>query len=324
MRVAAGRGGLEGMRALYEVTVSALPLRYRGRFAPSPSGPLHFGSLVAALGSYADARASGGEWLVRMEDLDPPREQPGAADAILAALEAFGFEWDGPVMHQSRRGEAYHAALERLEALGATYPCACTRKELQDSALAALDGSLVYPGTCRNGLPPGRPMRAIRVRVGDAVVALDDAIQGYLFQDLARDVGDFVVRRADGLVAYQLAVVVDDAEQGITDVVRGADLLDSTPRQIHLQRFLGLATPRYAHLPVAVNEGGEKLSKQTLAAPIDAASPAPALAAALTFLNQGPPSELARADVRTVMGWTVANWSRARVPPVRALAAPRW
>jgi glutamyl-Q tRNA(Asp) synthetase len=322
MSDAAGRGGLEGMRALYEATVSVPPLRYRGRFAPSPTGPLHFGSLVAALGSYADARAARGEWLVRMEDLDPPREQAGAADAILAALEAFGFEWDGPVVWQSRRGDAYRDALDRLAALGATYPCACTRKELQDSALAAPDGSLVYPGTCREGLPPGKAMRAVRVRVGDAVVAFDDAVQGCVVQHLAREVGDFVVRRADGLVAYQLAVVVDDAAQGITDVVRGADLLDSTPRQIHLQRLLGLPTPRYAHLPVAVNGAGEKLSKQTLAAPVDPAQPAPALVAALAFLGQAPPMALGRADARTVVAWAAANWARDRVPRVRALAVP--
>jgi len=322
MSVAVGRGSLEGMRALYESTVPAPSNRYRGRFAPSPTGPLHFGSLVAALGSYADARAAGGEWLVRMEDLDPPREQPGAADAILAALDAFALEWDGAVMYQSRRGDAYRDGIARLAALGATYPCACTRKELQDSALAAPDGSLVYPGTCRNGLPPGKAMRALRVRVGDAVIDFDDAVQGRIAQDLARDVGDFVVRRADGFVAYQLAVVVDDAAQDITDVVRGADLLDSTPRQIHLQRLLGVPTPRYAHLPVAVNSDGEKLSKQTLAAPIDAARPAPALVAALAFLGQAPPPELARASAPAVLAWAVAHWSRERIPRVRALAAP--
>ncbi|MCU0805584.1 MAG: tRNA glutamyl-Q(34) synthetase GluQRS, partial [Burkholderiales bacterium] len=222
MRVAAGRGGLEVMRALYEPTVPALASPHRGRFAPSPTGPLHFGSLVAALGSYADARATGGEWLVRMEDLDPPREQPGAAHAILASLEAFALEWDGPVLYQSRRGDAYREALARLDAIGATYPCACTRKELQDSALAAPDGSLVYPGTCRDGLPPGKLMRAVRVRVGDARIAFDDAIQGHVVQDLGHEVGDFVVLRADRLVAYQLAVAVDDAAQAITDVVRGA------------------------------------------------------------------------------------------------------
>lgn len=310
------------MRALYEATVPAPSLRYRGRFAPSPTGPLHFGSLVAALGSYADARAAAGEWLVRMEDLDPPREQPGAADAILRGLEAFGFEWDGPVMRQSLRGDAYRDALDRLAALGASYPCACTRKELQDSALTAPDGSLVYPGTCREGLPPGKAMRGVRVRVGDAVIAFDDAVQGRVVQHLAREVGDFVVRRADGLVAYQLAVVVDDAAQGITDIVRGADLVDSTPRQIHLQRLLGLATPRYAHLPVAVNDAGEKLSKQTLAAPIDAAHPARALVAALRFLGQRPPAELARGDARTLHAWAAAHWSRESVPRARVLTAP--
>ncbi|MCX7890959.1 MAG: tRNA glutamyl-Q(34) synthetase GluQRS [Burkholderiales bacterium] len=298
------------------------PARYRGRFAPSPTGPLHFGSLVAAAASYVDARAAGGEWLVRMEDLDRPREQPGAARSILAALAALGLEPDGEVLFQSRREGAYRQALARLAAAGATYPCGCTRKELADSALAAPDGSLVYPGTCRDGLAPGKLARAVRVRVGDAVVAFDDAVQGRIVSDLARDVGDFVVLRADGLFAYQLAVVVDDAEQGITDVVRGADLLDSTPRQIFLQRLLGLPTPRYAHVPVALNARGEKLSKQTLAAPVDLTRPATALVAALAFLGQGPPAGLARAEPRTVLDWAVAHWSRAAIPHARALAAP--
>ncbi|HSD41782.1 MAG TPA: tRNA glutamyl-Q(34) synthetase GluQRS, partial [Burkholderiales bacterium] len=208
--------------------------RYRGRFAPSPSGPLHFGSLVAALGSYLDARMHAGEWLVRMEDLDPPREAPGAADEILRTLESLGLEWDGGVMRQSTRSDAYRSALAQLDKTGATYPCACTRAEISDSAVGGTDGSLVYPGTCRNGLPAGRTRRATRVRVGEAVIDFEDAVRGPQRQPLADVVGDFVLLRADGLFAYQLAVVVDDAAQGITDVVRGADLLDSTPRQILL------------------------------------------------------------------------------------------
>ena len=217
------------------MTGSAQP-PYRGRFAPSPTGPLHFGSLVAAVGSWADARAHGGEWLVRMEDLDPPREVPGAADEILRTLEALGLEPDGPVVRQSERGDAYRAALDRLRDRGVLFACGCTRREIADSGLPGSDGGLVYPGTCRNGPPPGRPARALRVRVDDAVIAFDDALQGRVSQDLGRDVGDFVLLRADGFFAYQLAVVVDDAAQGITDVVRGIDLIDSTPRQIFLQR----------------------------------------------------------------------------------------
>jgi glutamyl-Q tRNA(Asp) synthetase len=294
--------------------------RYRGRFAPSPTGPLHFGSLVAAVGSWADARASAGEWLVRMEDLDPPREAPGAADGILATLEALGFEWDGPVVFQSTRGEAYRAALDALRRSGVLFPCACTRKEIADSGVTALDGSRVYPGTCRDGLPDGRAARATRLRVAAEMVEFADGLQGRVSQELAREVGDFVLVRADGLFAYQLAVVVDDAAQGITDVVRGADLLDSTPRQLFLQRLLGLPAPRYLHLPVAVTARGEKLSKQTGAAPIGAARPGAALTAALRFLGHSPPAELERAPGRTVLAWAAAHWARGRLPATRTVA----
>lgn len=288
---------------------------YVGRFAPSPTGPLHFGSLVAALASWCDARAAGGRWLVRMEDLDRPREMPGAAADILRTLHAFGFEWDGEVMVQSRRDQAYRAAIDRLDAL--VYPCACTRSEIADSALIAPDGAHVYPGTCRNGLAPGRTARAMRIRVGGARIAFTDAVQGGIEQDLARDVGDFVLLRADGLFAYQLAVVVDDAEQGVTDVVRGADLLDSTPRQIFLQRALGVPEPRHLHVPVATNAAGGKLSKQTLAMPVDAADPLPALRSALAFLGQ-PVPEAGR--VETLLEAAVGQWDRAAIPRVRARA----
>jgi len=295
---------------------------YRGRFAPSPTGPLHFGSLVAAVGSHADARASRGEWLVRMEDLDPPREVPGAADAILRAIEAFGMEWDGAVLYQSARTDVYRAALDRLAAARLTYPCACTRREIADSALrfgAPSTGELVYPGTCRNGLPPGRAPRSVRLRVDESVIGFDDAIQGRAHQQLGREVGDFVLRRADGHFAYQLAVVVDDAEQGITDVVRGADLLDSTARQIFLQRCLGAPAVRYCHLPVATDTAGEKLSKQTFAAPVDLAHPAEALAQALAFLGHAPPVELSQAGTRALWDWAIAIWDRTRIPRARAI-----
>jgi glutamyl-Q tRNA(Asp) synthetase len=292
------------------------PSPYRGRFAPSPTGPLHFGSLVAAVGSYLEARSRGGEWLVRMEDLDLPRVQPGAASDILRTLEAFGLHWDGEVMVQSARNEAYRAALAELEKLGAAYPCACTRKEIADSALAGVDGP-VYPGTCRAGLPEGRAGRAMRVRTEAHPVAFDDALQGRISQNLESEVGDFVIRRADGLHAYQLAVVVDDAEQGVTHIVRGADLLDSTPRQIYLQQLLGLPTPAYLHLPVAVNERGEKLSKQTLAPALREDHRVAQLCAALAFLGQTPPAELKEADLDAFWRWAVANWRVERVAGVR-------
>lgn len=290
---------------------------YRGRFAPSPTGPLHVGSLVAAVGSYLQARSQGGQWLVRIEDLDPPREVPGAADDILRTLEAFGFEWDGEVMYQSRRQAAYKAALEKLRYDGALYACACTRREIADSSVNGIEGP-VYPGTCRAGLQPGRNARAWRVRVDGTVVEFDDLLQGRQRSALATDIGDFVVKRADGFFAYQIAVVVDDAEQGITEVVRGADLLHSTPRQILLQRLLSLPTPRYLHLPVVLNEQGEKLSKQTFAAPVDRENPLPALRQALELLGQAPPEH----DIDGLAGfwrWSVQNWSLTVLTPQQSV-----
>jgi len=296
--------------------------QYRGRFAPSPTGALHFGSLVAALGSYLEAKTRGGLWLLRMEDLDPPREQPGAADAILRALDACGMAWDGGILYQSRRSPAYRAALARLQAQGLAYACGCSRREIADSGLGP-DGALIYPGTCRNGLAPGKTPRATRIRVGEAVIEFEDAVQGKIRQDLAAEVGDFVLQRADGLFAYQLAVVVDDAEQGITEVVRGADLLASTPRQICLQRLLGLPSPRYLHLPAAVNAAGEKLSKQTRAAPLNESDPVPALAQVMDFLGQAPPAELRRTTLAGFWAWALAHWDAKRIPRRRSLRAPQ-
>ncbi len=286
---------------------------YRGRFAPSPSGPLHFGSLVAAAGSFLEAKTQQGEWLLRMEDVDAPRCSQAAAGEILRALEACGLAWDGEVIWQSRRSQAYAAALAQLKAAGRVFPCACTRRELADSAIAP-DGAAIYPGTCRAGLPAGRTARAWRIAVEDARMSFDDAIQGRMVSDLASEAGDFILLRADGLFAYQLAVVVDDAAAGITHVVRGADLLPSTARQIFLQQCLGMPTPNYAHLPVAVNAAGEKLSKQTHAAPVDVSRPGAAVHAALEFLGQRPPPDLADAPVHELWNWARANWRLDRVP----------
>jgi glutamyl-Q tRNA(Asp) synthetase len=236
---------------------------YRGRFAPSPTGPLHAGSLVAALASWLDARAHGGVWIVRIEDLDPPREVRGAADDMLRTLSHFGFDSVEPVVYQSTRTDAYEAYAARLRTDGLLYECSCSRRQIEEAANALGLKPGVYPGTCRAATATGRSDRAWRVQVPDAVIGFDDRMAGHFEQNLARDVGDFVVRRAGGLWAYQLAVVVDDADQRITDVVRGADLLDNTPRQIFLQRALGLATPRYLHVPIVTNVRGEKLSKQT-------------------------------------------------------------
>ena len=255
---------------------------YRGRFAPTPSGPLHFGSLVAALGSYLEARSQEGMWLLRMEDVDPPRVVPGAADAILRTLEAHGFEWDGKVMWQSRRSEAYRHALDRLVAAGRVYGCSCSRKTLAGSAPRGVDGP-VYPGSCRGRSPQAH--LALRLGVPEQRLVFTDAALGRVACDVARECGDFVLRRADGVYSYQLAVVVDDAAQGITHVVRGADLLASTPWQILLQQALDLATPAYMHLPVVLDTAGYKLSKQTLAAPLDDTRPVPGLLRAAEFLG---------------------------------------
>ncbi|MBM4180456.1 MAG: tRNA glutamyl-Q(34) synthetase GluQRS [Betaproteobacteria bacterium] len=292
-------------------------LPYRGRFAPTPSGPLHFGSLVAALGSFLDARAHAGEWLLRIEDVDPPRVVAGATEAILRGLDAFGFEWDGPVESQSRRGAAYQAALDRLDALGLVYGCHCSRKEIAEVARRGVDGP-VYPGTCRALGWRGDPARepAWRLRVPETRVEFDDRLLGRVACDIARECGDCVLKRADGVFTYQLAVVVDDAERGITHVVRGADLLASTPRQIVLQRALGYPTPVYLHLPVVLDAAGDKLSKQTLAAPIEAADPLPALLAAARFLGQAPVPEIG--SPAEFWDWAKRNWRPERLPRLRA------
>jgi glutamyl-Q tRNA(Asp) synthetase len=293
-------------------------IAYTGRFAPSPTGPLHFGSLIAAVGSYLDARAHGGQWRLRMEDIDEPRCSQAHADAILRVLEACGFEWDGEVIYQSRRKERYQAALDRLIESRHAYPCACSRSEIADSSITGIEGP-VYPGTCRGGLH-GRTARAWRVRVDSEPVCFEDRLQGEHCQNLETDIGDFVIKRADNYFAYQLAVVVDDQDQGVTHVVRGADLLASTPRQIHLQRLLGYPMPDYLHLPVAVNEAGQKLSKQTLAAPLEADQAGPALVAALRFLGQKPEDELGRAKGAAILAWAAENFSPAAMPAQQSLA----
>ncbi|HET8764363.1 MAG TPA: tRNA glutamyl-Q(34) synthetase GluQRS [Rhodanobacter sp.] len=249
-----------------------------GRFAPSPTGALHFGSLVAALGSWLHVRAAGGRWVVRVEDIDPPRVVPGSAAAILAALHAFGMPPDGAVIHQSQRRAAYDAAFEQLRRIDAVFPCWCSRSEL------AMLGHH-RDGHCVSRAVPGREP-AWRLRAPDREIAFDDALQGPQHQNLRDAVGDFVVRRAEGIYSYQLACVVDDAFQGVTEVVRGCDLLDSTPRQIWLQRLLGLPTPSYLHLPLALDALGHKLSKSTQAWPVTPADPLPALRRALAFLGQ--------------------------------------
>jgi glutamyl-Q tRNA(Asp) synthetase len=288
---------------------------YIGRFAPSPTGPLHFGSLIAAVGSYLEARANRGLWLLRIDDLDPPREQSGAAADIMKTLEDFGFDWDGEVIYQSRRHTAYAAAIDKLSAEGHTYPCTCSRKRIADAGLTGPLGP-IYPGICRSpqNRRQGAPV-AIRLRVNGETIGFNDTIQEPCFRNLETDIGDIILRRRDGLYSYHLAASIDDAEQQITHIVRGADLLDATLPQIYLQTILGLDTPEYAHLPVAINPAGEKLSKQTFAKPLDPAQAGQQLRQALIFLGQNVPEDSDNESTRDLWTWAKQHWSLAKVPP---------
>ena len=282
---------------------------------------MHFGSLVAAMASFLAARRNLGLWLVRIEDLDPPREVAGAASDILRTLEAFGFEWDGPVAYQSQRSAAYDEAIERLASAGLSYPCSCSRRDIRTAGKAGTRHS-IYPGTCRTRGPlPGREL-AIRVKIDARSIDYVDRLQGPQSADLARDAGDFVIRRRDGLYAYQLAVVVDDHHQAITEVVRGVDLLDSTPRQIYLQSLLGFRQPDYLHVPIVVDADGRKLSTQTGATPIEAAHPQRGLIDALAFLMLDPPQALESASVAEVWGWAVEHWNVDRLAGRRTGGMP--
>lgn len=274
---------------------------YIGRFAPSPTGRLHFGSLLAAVASYLQARTSLGKWLVRIEDIDPPREVAGSAQIILSDLATFGMTADEPVLFQSHRFKAYQQVCEQLIQSGLAYWCGCSRRDLPETG--------IYPGTCRDGLPPGKLPRALRVRVGDVPLSFMDRIHGEQVDDLQSSIGDFVIKRADGVYAYQLAVVVDDAFQRVTEVVRGTDLLDSTARQVWLQQCLGLPTPGYVHIPTAVLPDGSKLSKSLDSDPICRQRPAEALRAALIFLGHEPPA----GDLASIWNWAIENWSIDRL-----------
>ena len=293
------------------IATASAPSAYVGRFAPSPTGALHLGSLVAALGSFLDARCRGGRWLVRMEDLDTARVLPGCAAHMLRTLEAFGLTWDGAVEHQSAHLARYAAALDSLSSRGLTFQCSCSRRERQ--------GEGGYPGTCRMG-PARRGPTATRLRVADASVVFEDRVQGRCSFSL-RERGDVIIRRRDGAFAYQLAVVVDDAAQGITDVVRGADLLDSTPWQIALQEALGLQVPTYAHLPLVVEPGGGKLAKSRRSVALDANAVTSQMHRALQLLCQDPPAELKLAPVGELLSWAVSRWSLEGIRGVREVRA---
>lgn len=285
-------------------TIATGNTEYVGRFAPSPTGPLHFGSLLAAVASYLQARKRRGRWLLRIEDIDPPREQPGAARRIVEALERYGFQWDGAVTNQSDSHEAHAAALERLLDAGHAYRCGCSRSDLADAPRGPL--GIIYPGTCREGCSAEET--AIRVRTDDSVIRFVDGLQGAHEERLESESGDFIVWRRDGLVAYHLAVVVDDHAQGITEIVRGIDLMESTCRQIWLQRLLGFSTPGYLHIPVAAHPDGQKLSKATGATAVSLGHPQAVLVQALRALGQEPPAGLGDADLHDVWRWAIENW----------------
>lgn len=274
-----------------------------GRFAPSPTGDLHFGSLVSAVGSYLEAKSAGGLWLLRIEDIDPPREIAGSATRMIDDLTSLGLVPDGPVLYQSSRLDAYQQAVDRLLNNGMAFPCACSRKDLAKSGR--------YPGTCRNGLAKGKPPRSIRFRVNPGNTAFFDELQGPISESLSENSGDFIIKRADGLFAYQLAVVVDDEFQGVTKIVRGADLLDSTVRQINLQKALGYNSPDYMHLPIVISSDGKKLSKRFGTDPVKHQDPAIAISHALQFLNQNPPMGLSLHDL---WQWALAHWNSTLIP----------
>jgi glutamyl-Q tRNA(Asp) synthetase len=286
---------------------------YVGRFAPTPSGELHLGSLYAAAASYLDARAHRGRWLLRIEDLDRPREVAGSASKILSALEAFGFEWDGALVRQSDRGDLYSEALQSLKTRGLTFDCSCSRLQLEEERR--------YPGTCRAQPRVSGVSTATRLRIEEGYVSFSDRIQGSFRQDIARAVGDIILRRRDQIVAYVLAVVVDDADQGVNHVVRGADLLDNTPRQIYLQRLLGSTAPAYAHVPVLTEADDSKLAKSRRSVRLEPNTALPQLFSVFTMLGLAPPDSLREATLGEAWGWAIEHWSIDRVPKRLSLYA---
>ena len=288
------------------------PVPVIGRFAPSPTGDLHFGSLVSAVGSYLEVKSADGSWLLRIEDIDPPREIAGSATRIINDLHRLGLVQDGPVLYQSNRLDAYQHAINRLLKQGLAYPCACSRKDLPASG--------IYPGTCRNGLPQGSQARSIRFRVDDQTCEFTDKLQGQISDSPAGISGDFIIQRTDGLFAYQLAVVVDDDYQAVNQVVRGADLLDSTSRQIYLQKALGFESPDYMHLPVAVSADGKKLGKRFQTDPVKHQDPAYAVAQALHFLGKKPPRGL---SLESLWGWALEHWNRSLIARSKAILPSR-
>ncbi len=290
----------------------AVSTNYRGRFAPSPTGPLHFGSLVAAMGSYLQAKSQNGEWLLRIDDIDPPREQKGATDNILRTLEGFGFEWDRSVLYQSNQLTRYQEALQYLLEQKLAYPCSCSRKSILEKT-GQTKGETVYPGFCRNGPLENLSEYSIRIRCNNEFIQFDDAILGPQSFDLEKMNGDFILQRRDGYFSYHLASGIDDAEQGITEVVRGADLLNCSPSQIYVQQTLNLTSPQYCHLPIVLNETGQKLSKQSHAKPIEIKESVDLLYKSLKFLGQMPSIELMNTNNEEIWNWAINHWQPERV-----------
>ena len=284
------------------------PQPYIGRFAPSPTGPVHFGTLVAAVGSYLQAKKNNGKWIIRMEDVDTTRKVAGSDKQILDTLEAFGFEWQEEVIYQSEQSRHYEKALEQLTSQSLVFPCLCSRKQL-----TKIDSD-IYPGTCRDRKLPEKNEHALRLSARNISIEFNDTVMGIQSQNMAQQCGDFVIKRRDGLFAYQLAVVVDDALQNITEIVRGSDLLDSTPRQIYIQQLLGYATPAYCHLPLAVDSDGNKISKSEGATKVDVKNRERLLCSVLDFLGQDPPADLSDCNINDIWSWAVEHWDVAHVP----------
>ncbi len=295
---------------------------YIGRFAPSPTGPLHFGSLVAAVGSYLEAKKNNGKWLLRIEDIDPPREITGATTSIIKTLELFGFEWDGDIIYQSERYDIYQEYVDKLITESQAYPCGCSRKEIAAVSPRSANG-LIYPGTCREDLNDKEP-RSTRLLTENIKIHFRDQVQGDIFRNIETDSGDYIIRRADDLYAYNLAVVIDDQLSGITDIVRGYDLLPCTCQHIYLQRVLHFATPAYTHLPIAVNDSGQKLSKQNLAKEINSVQRVKTLYNAIAFLNQAPDKYLLTADLQDIWKWAVTNWDITKIKGIQEKPAPQY
>lgn len=291
------------------------PQNYIGRFAPSPTGPVHYGSLIAAVGSYLQAKKNNGEWIIRMEDVDITRKVEGADVEILNTLEAFGFTWHGEIIYQSNQTKYYQQAVEQLVSQSMVFPCLCSRKQLAETS------NDIYPGTCRHRRLPEKDDHALRVLSKNIIIEFNDIVMGKQSQNIEQQCGDFIIKRRDGLFAYQLAVVVDDAQQNITEVVRGADLLDSTARQIYLQQLLNYPTPGYCHLPLAVDSTGNKISKSEGAIKINIKHKEALLVSVLEFLGQQPPADLIKSNISDIWTWAISHWQIKSVPAVKTIQA---